>query len=360
MRKRARKKKRTTRRAGTPRTPRRRKPEWVKLSNDDLLGLRLRDLKVTIAGSPLAERIQQVLKELAQRGIRFKPHFWVSSEWFSPDGVPGVAVPFYLTHPRLLRLERKMMVAAEGASHEECMKILRHEVGHAIDHAYRLGRRASWRKRFGNPSRRYPETYIPKPTSKRYVQHLGAWYAQSHPDEDFAETFAVWLTPRSAWRKRYMDWPALRKLEYVDELMGEIASQRPRNTVRAAVDPLSSIKTTLARFYAKKQNDWGVNYPDVYDRDLRRLFSDAPEDRRNQSAAAFIRRIAPEIRSHVSYWTGESEYTLDQVLSEIIDRCAALGLYVSGNLPQLKTNVAIVLTMHTMTYMHKEPRRVLL
>ena len=25
--------------------------------------------------------------------------------------------------------------------------------------------------------------------------HLDPWYAQSHPDEDFAETFAVWLTP---------------------------------------------------------------------------------------------------------------------------------------------------------------------
>ena len=33
-------------------------------------------------------------------------------------------------------------------------------------------------------------------------EFVGA-YAASHPEEDFAETFAVWLTPRSNWRQSF-------------------------------------------------------------------------------------------------------------------------------------------------------------
>ena len=74
------------------------------------------------------------------------------------------------------------------------MRILRHEAGHAIDSAYRLRRRAHWRALFGHGLDAAIARAIGRgPASRHHVQHLGDWYAQSHPTEDFAETFAVWL-----------------------------------------------------------------------------------------------------------------------------------------------------------------------
>ena len=143
---------------------------------------------------------KRLYTELEQRGITFRPHVWLAEEWFSPDGIPGIAMPFYLAHPRLERLERRIMREAEGGNSRWLMRILRHEAGHALDNAYRLRRRKCWREVFGPASLPYPHRYRARPGSRRYVHHLGEWYAQAHPTEDFAETFAVWLKPRSNWR----------------------------------------------------------------------------------------------------------------------------------------------------------------
>jgi hypothetical protein len=240
------------------------------------------------------------------------------------------------------------------------MMILRHEVGHAIDHAYRLSRTKEWRRHFGRTSVRYPISYRPRPTSRNHVQHLASWYAQAHPDEDFAETFAVWLTPRSAWQRRYEGWPALRKLEYVDAMMKGIAGRRPPRIDRRTVDPISSMTRTLAEYYERKQRRYGTNYPDFYDRDLTRLFSDSPDDRWRESAAVFVRRIAPDLRRRIAFWTGESQYTLEQVIRDIIGRCQELNLRVAGEPERIRTNLGIVLTMHTMTFLHSRPRRLTL
>ena len=198
---------------------------WAALPDDELLQLRLKDLKVTLEGTWLERCLEELYDELAERGLRIRPHAWISNEWFSPDDTPGIAIPFYLAHPRLMRLERKMIIDVEGGTVPECMRILRHEAGHVVQVAYQLQRRRRWQELFGPSSTRYPDYYRPNPASRRYVYHLPLWYAQSHPDEDFAETFAVWLTPRSNWRRRYAGWPALKKLEYVDELMAEIAGR---------------------------------------------------------------------------------------------------------------------------------------
>src|SRR5713226_9490652 len=111
-------------------TPRRKlKSSWPRLNDEELLGLRLRDLRLRIQGTPLEHRVQRLYRELDARGIHFKPHVWLSEEWFAPDGVPGFAVPFYLAHPRLVKLERKQMLQVEGGTDSECMRILRHEAG---------------------------------------------------------------------------------------------------------------------------------------------------------------------------------------------------------------------------------------
>ncbi len=338
----------------------RRTPPWALTDTRTLLQKRLCDLRLTLRGTALQARIEEVLDELRHRRIRFRPHFWISDEWFTPSRVTGVAVPFYLTHPRLLRLERRMMLEAEGSSHRECLKILRHEVGHALDHAYRLNRRKGWQQHFGNSSRAYPTSYLPKPRSRRYVQHLAYWYAQAHPDEDFAETFAVWLAPGSNWRRRYEGWPALRKLEYVDSLMAEIAGRKPLVIDRRRNDHISTLRETLAEYYQRKQKFYGSNYPDFYDRDLRRLFSDLPEDRRKEKASLFVRRVAADIRREIAHWTGESQYTLEQVIDEIVGRCQELDLRVVGSHHQIRTSLGIVLTMHTMNFLHSRPRRLTL
>ena len=213
---------------------------------------------------------------------------------------------------------------------------------------------------FGSPNVEYPDFYLPRPYSKSFVLHLDSWYAQSHPDEDFAETFAVWLTPDSDWRKRYVDWPALRKLEYMDELMRQIAGTRPIVRTRREVEPLSKLKMTLRKHYATKRAHYGVDYPSFYDRDLRRLFSDAPEHARRESAASFLRRIRRDIRQLVAHWTGEYQYTLDQVFKAMIRRCRELKLRAVGPERQLRMDFAVLLTVQTMNYLHSGRHRVVM
>src|SRR5271168_5211319 len=277
----------------------RKKYFWTSLSDDELLNVRIKDLKVTVEGTWLERCLHALYDELDEHGIRVRPHAWISSEWFSPENTPGIAMPLFLAHPRLMELEKKMMLEVEGGTVPECMRILRHECGHVVTHAYQLYRRRRWQQLFGPSSQRYPRYYRPNPASRNYVQHLRLWYAQSHPDEDFAETFAVWLRPRSQWRSRYAGWPALKKLEYVDELMGEIAGKRPMLTRREKVDPLSKFTETLGEYYKNKRELYLVDPPRTYDRDLLRLFSADPKHRHAETAASFIRRNRTRVRELV-------------------------------------------------------------
>jgi hypothetical protein len=334
-----------------------RKFPWASLPDDQLLQLRFKDLKVTVEGTWLEQRLADLHDELGRRGLRIRPHAWISDEWFSPDVTPGIAIPFYLTHPRLMRLERKMIIDVEGGATAECMRILRHEAGHVVQHAYQLHRRRRWRELFGRSSTRYPNYYRPNPASRDYVHHLRLWYAQSHPDEDFAETFAVWLAPRSDWRRRYVGWPALRKLQYVDKLMAEIAEKKPLLTRRLQVDPLSRLTQTLADHYEKKQARYVIDHPRIYDRQLRRIFSDDPRHRRSMAASTFLRRNRANIRRVVSKWTGEYQLTLDAVFDDMIGRCRELNLRAVGSKRELKTHFSVLLTAKTMDSLYRPPRR---
>lgn len=334
--------------AATPK-PKRNPKRWAAWSDERLLDLRFCDLGVTPAGGWLEERVGEVWAEMDARGLRLRPHVWLSTEWFSPDGIPGVALPFYLAHPRLMRLERSMMLEIEGGTGEECRMILRHEFGHCVQHAWRLHRRAEWRRHFGDTKKPYPEIYRPNPASQRYVQHLRQYYAQAHPDEDFAETFAVWLTPRFPWRRRYAGWPALRKIEVVDELMRELRGQAPVVRSRRRIEPLAQNRRTLREHYAEKQAHYTRWRPAVQDRDLQRLFAAEP-GRRGEPAARFVRRNRGEIRRMVSRFTGESPFTLERVLDDVVSRCEVLDLRASGNERRLRVDVALLLTVRTVHF----------
>lgn len=334
--------------------------DWPSWPDEKLLDVRLCDFapRLAVAGSVLEDRVRTLARELRMRGLRFRPHFWLSDDWFTPDGIPGIAIPFYVAHPRLIRLEAAQMVEAEGGTAEWCMKILRHEAGHAIENAYRLRRRRRRIALFGKSSQPYPKFYTPRPYSRRYVLHLEPWYAQSHPDEDLAETFAVWLTPDSLWEKRYVGWSALKKLEYVDEVMREIGSRPPVVRSRRRVEPLATLQKTLRQHYAAKRRYYGVDTPDVYDRDLRRLFSDAPECKGNLSAARFIARVRREVRPVVARWTGVYQYTIKQVIDSMTTRCRDLDLRLAVSEEQAKVDFTVFLAIQTMHYLHSGQQRV--
>jgi hypothetical protein len=333
-------------------------PEWAAWPDERLLDVRLCDLGLVIREGELADRIDQLYGELETLGLRFRPHFWLSDEWYCPDGVPGVAIPFYLAHPRLARLELTHMLEVGGGTPEWCMRLLRHETGHAIENAYRLRLRRRRQQLFGKSSERYRDYYVPRPYSRRFVVHLEQWYAQSHPDEDFAETFAVWLAPDSNWRERYAGWPVLRKLEYVDDLMQEIGDERPVVVSRARVDALSRLRKTLRQHYEEKRRHYGLGQDVSYDRDLRRVFSAAPEFHDRAPAAQFLTRIRREVRRRVAHGTGVYQYTIDQVLGDMINRCRELGLRVAVPEDQAKLDFTIALTVQTMNYLHSGRHRV--
>ncbi|HEX4051637.1 MAG TPA: putative zinc-binding metallopeptidase [Steroidobacteraceae bacterium] len=322
-----------TRRRSPPR-----RPDWTRLPDDELLRLRMCDLQLDLARSPLHRYVQRLYAELDGRGIRFRPHVWLSDDWFSPDGVPGIAVPFYLAHPRLMRLARKMTRAVEGSNANWAMRILRHEAGHAIDSAYRLRRRAHWRALFGEASRPYRNRYRVRPASRRHVQHLGDWYAQSHPTEDFAETFAVWLAPRSNWQRRYAAWPALRKLHFVDRLADELVTHSPPVRRRTRIEPLHADQRTLQQYFQGKRALSRPRRGLLVDRLLQRVFSGPAGEDGGRAALGPRRPAASLLRAHKARllgWmmqaTGVDRYTAHQVMRAAIERSEHLGLYVAAS-----------------------------
>jgi hypothetical protein len=325
------------------RRPARRTPAWTELDDEALLDLRFCELRLSLANSRLEPSIERLYGELARKGVRFRPHVWLAEEWFSPDGIPGIAIPFYVAHPRLMRLERRFMHEVEGGNDKWLMRILRHETGHAIDTAFGLRRRKAWRETFGKASRRYPSRYSPRPGSRNFVLHLGHWYAQSHPTEDFAETFAVWLPPRSRWRSQYADWPALAKLDYVDRVMGELRGQRPTNLDRRVVEPLAENTRTLREHYRRKQARYALDTRRSYDRPLLRVF--VPREARPRAVAAsrFLREMRPQLARLLVRRARMHPYLVNHVMRTAVQRARVLDLRLKAGQRRAKREV---LEMH--------------
>lgn len=322
---------------------------WENLPDEELLDVKLKDLGVSIEGTWIEQCLDALYAELDKRELLVRPHAWLATQWFTPRGVPGIGIPFYLAHPRLMQLERKQMREIEGSTRAEMMKILRHETGHVLDNAFAIGKDPRVTKIFGRWTKRYPEHYRPNPASRRYVQHLRLYYAQAHPHEDFAETFAVILGSRGdAWRRQYARWPVMEKLEFVAELLEELCGKLPRRRNRWKRDSVDTLSTTLREYYAEKHSRYDVSYPGAYDDELKRLFSDDPKHRERELASKFLRRNRNEIRKLVSNWTGEYQYTRDQVLHDMIGRSRELKLRTIGPERRLKMEFAILLTVKTM------------
>ena len=333
---------------------------WTRYSDERLLDTRLCDLKLSFDGSQLEPMRDQLYDELKSHDIKYRPHVWLSDEWFTPDGVGGIAAPFYLAHPRLRELEKSQMLEVEGGTHDWCMRILRHEAGHALDNAHRLHRRKRYRELFGSYQKPYPDSYRPKPNTKRYVIHLDMWYAQAHPAEDFAETFAVWLNPRSNWREQYATWPAMRKLEFVDEIVDEVGNATAPVKSRRAAHPMRSLRHTLREHYDRKRKYYCRDSPGFYDRDLRRIFSDHADFASHPLAARFLETSRDELRAMVSRWTGASSLTIDRTLADMIKRVDALGLRLRKSPDETRVDVMMMLAVQTMNFVNDGKHRVIL
>jgi len=257
-----------------------------------------------------------------------------------------------------MRIERRFMREVEGGNRNWLMRILRHEAGHAIDSAYRLRRSSHWRAVFGPASLPYPDTYRPRPGSRRFVQHLGAWYAQAHPTEDFAETFAVWLKPRSPWRREYLGWPAYEKLQFIDALANDIGRLEPAVSDRSTVEDVSHETRTLRDHYEQRLARAPLPRRSGDDELLLKVFTAAPRTRNPLKAASVLRELRNPLRQQIVRSGAFSEYLVHQVLRLMIERCESLNLYVRGPRRQLKPNLLWVIARLAESYEERQLPRV--
>ena len=327
-------------------------PSWVALKDDEMLALRICDLGVRIEGGELEARIGELHNELELRGVKLRPDCYLGDEWFSPEGEPAISIPFYLAHPRLKALELRQMLEVEGGTPEWCRLLLRHECGHAVDHAYRFSSRRQWQKIFGSPDTEYtPETYRPRPYSKSFVRHLANWYAQAHPDEDFAETFAVWLgSAPEVWREQYRGWKALEKLEFVHALMQESAENPPSIKKPHRISEARKLRKTLARYYAARRKFYADDFPDFYDADLRAIFTKGEPG--GEAAAKFMRKNRAALIQSIVQWTGQNKYTVSMLVRKLIRRSRDLKLPAPRDSVRLQFELAAYLASLVTNHLH--------
>jgi hypothetical protein len=327
-------------------------PEWVNLNDDELLEKRISQLGLKLEGTELQPLIQQLYDELSQKGLLFHPPCHVGDEWFVPVGIAAIFIPFFLTHERLRRLERKIILEVEGETPEWFMRLMRHETAHAYFYAFQLQKRTKWRRIFGNTStEETPQFYRPQPYSHSYVVHLDDWYAQSHPDEDFAETFAVWLTPGLDWRERYKGWKALQKLEYVDELMRSLAGKTPPHQPAYRVAEYDCLNVKLKTYYARKRKLFEDVYPDFYDNDLKQIFAAGPEAAGRLPASKYLRQRRRQLMDSICQWTNEKRFRVNKLLTRLIERCDQLGLHVQAEDASQNLQVSAYLTTLVMNHL---------
>ncbi len=319
--------------------------DWSE-ERERLLQRRISELGLKLEGTRLEKLVSQLYEELEEAGLaEFRPLVFLSDEWGCPEGVPVIGIPFFLASKQLSRLEEEMTESIEAETDVEILSYLRHEAGHAFNYAYRLYETEEWHKLFGPYSRPYREDYEPNPFSRNFVRHIPGWYAQKHPDEDFAETFAVWLNPSSEWRDVYKDWGCYKKLLYVDRVVPELGKTPPPVT---AGDYREELSFSLAEYYKRLQPSQ-VDIPAYFDGDLKDIFERrVPAGKESEwlLASDFLNRHRKEIVGKVTYWTGLNEILLRSLVNHFRDRARELKLWVN---PARSGETLMELTAYTTT-----------
>jgi len=291
-----------------------------------LLPQRISQLGLKLEGSPVERYVHALYRELERKGLtHFRPPCYLTDEWGCPSGEPIIGIPFYLADPKLARLEK---VIDDVEDEREIRMYLRHEAGHAFNYAYKLYETAEWRELFGPFNRPYRDRYRPVPFDRSFVRHLEGWYAQKHPDEDFAETFAVWLTPRSRWRVRYRGWPAMRKLRYVDGRARALGDSEPSVRLASTDITVEEMHMTVEEFFRTTQAEATPvdvalenDLPDFLIRKGRRTKGIRP-------AWEMIREHRATLVNKIEYWTGVRRSVVRALVDSIGDTTERLQLYV--------------------------------
>ncbi len=287
----------------------------------------IRDLGLTIQGTLLEPIIAAFEKELDEAGIKkVRPRYYLSTEWGVPYETIAIGIPFYLARTDLTMLQEEQTCHVEGAGPKEILRYLRHEMGHVVNYAYRLHEHKEWVERFGSMTKPYEEEYRPRPFSREFVHHLPGWYAQKHPDEDWAETFAVWMTPGLDWRTQYAKWPgALRKLEFCDRVMAEIRESDPVQTKADLDEDVANLSTTLEQFYRDAVGAMSER-PQGLDEMLSSIFIDNDPSELRLAASDLIRRIEHQLPGSVFQWTGHMPERTRWLVESMAERADAMGL----------------------------------
>jgi len=315
----------------------------------EILNKPIRDLGLKIEGSPLQRLVQQLYRELEQKRLmKFRPLCYLTDEWGCPSGEPVIGIPFYLADADLAHLEKEMNDLEDT---REIMMYLRHEAGHAFNYAYKLHQTPEWKQLFGPFRRPYHDNYRPIPFSRNFVRHLAGWYAQKHPDEDFAETFAVWLTPRSAWRKRYRGWGAMAKLRYMNRIakaLGNTDPVRRRGRTDITVDEMEA---TVGEFY-QRVNDEIPLVDLALDTDLRDIFDTSKRRKTATPAHEFLHTQRKSVVDKVAYWTGAQRPLIKRLIEVIEERIDELGLFADTDRESEQLiQITVYVTALAMNYM---------
>ena len=310
-------------------------------------------LGLAIAGTRLEPLVGEFRRELAAVGLtRVEPRFYLSTEWGVPFGTIAVAIPFYLARPELARLHVERTGMIEGFDAAEFLRYLRHEMGHVVNYAYKLYERREWVQAFGAITQPYVEEYRPLPFSRRFVRHLPGWYAQKHPDEDWAETFAVWLTPAHDWRAEYADrHGALAKLLLCDRIMNEVRGQAPLVTDAELDEDVGELHFSLDDFYG----GWDASTPDAppgLDGALRAVFTAARAGELREGAALF-KRFEATLCTEVYRWTGHFPERTRPLVRDLAARAARLELrYAAADEARVLVAMTALVTALAMNHVH--------
>jgi hypothetical protein len=295
----------------------------------EILSKPISQLGLKLEGSPLERFVQQLYKELEAKGLhRFRPKCYLTDEWGCPNMEPVIGIPFYLA---------------------------RHEAGHAFNYAYALFKTQEWRNLFGPFRRAYRDNYKPVPFSRQFVRHMEGWYAQKHPDEDFSETFAVWLTPRSNWRKRYQGWGAMSKLLYMDRIGRKLGDADPvveRGDTDITVDEMD---VTVGEFYQRALDQQVTPVELPLDIDLRDIFNISRRRRKDvRPAVDLLRENRKVLVDKVNYWTGVQRPLVKKLVETIETKVSDLGLHADVKCErEYLTEVAVYATALAMNYINR-------
>jgi hypothetical protein len=290
-----------------------------------LLPQRISQLGLRLEGSPVERYVRLLYRELGRKGLtHFRPRCYLTDEWGCPDGEPIIGIPFYLADPKLARLEQEIDDLEDARA---IRMYLRHEAGHAFNYAYRLHATPEWRDLFGPFNRPYRERYRPVPFDRRFVRHLEGWYAQKHPDEDFAETFAVWLTPGSRGRQRYRGWPAMRKLRYVARSAREVGGKEPLVRLASTDITVEEMDMTVEEFF-RRQAPPGPPVDVALENDLPDFFLRPGRRRRVRPAVDMVREQQLDLVNKIEYWTGVPRSVVRALVDRIADTVSRLRLLV--------------------------------